>query len=316
VKDDNSHHSWHGKSRGGATGYRIFIFFIRYFGLRFAYFILAFTVIYFIPFAPSATRSLWFYYRRILRRSILVTPLLIYKHYFVFGQTIIDKIAVKTIFAAANGVNDSDSGGEHRTCGRFKFDIPQYKEFIDLVDKGTGFITIGAHVGCWELVSCFFNGYEDKINIVMLDAEYQKIKDVFSGRKRPYKIIPVVGNDATPDDFLQTILEIRSALERNEMVSFQGDRFVSGTPTFTASFLGASAHFPAGAFILASKMRVPVVFLFVVRQRKFTYRIEFAFVDTANRNTDKSLEEAYVSTLENIVRRYPAQWFNFYRFWD
>ncbi|MDR2557205.1 MAG: hypothetical protein LBC49_05800, partial [Bacteroidales bacterium] len=174
-------------------------------------------------------------------------------------------------------------------------------------------------------------------------AEYEKIKNVTSTDKRLYKVIPVAGANSASDDFLQTILSIRSALSHAEMVSFQGDRFIDGQPTFNADFLGYSATFPAGVFTVARKMRVPVVFLFVMRQRKFTYKIEFVFVNAADCSDDRSndrlgdgfrggrsgsenefkgasgnepLEKKYISALENIVRRYPQQWFNFYKFWN
>jgi predicted LPLAT superfamily acyltransferase len=316
VKNNNI--SWDGKSRGGAIGHRIFIFLIRYLGLRFAYAVLSLVVIYFILFAPKATRSLWQYYRQILGRTTILAIVDIYKHYFVFGQTIIDKLAVKAgiVGFEATNVNIKDVGTTNRGR-RLKFDIPQYDEFMNLVNKNTGFITIGAHVGCWELASCFFQGYENLINIVMLDAEYQKIKNIISHHKYPYKIIPVANTDG---DFLQTILNIHSALRRNEIVSFQGDRFTRGQPTFTADFMGNNANFPAGVFALTRKMSVPVIFIFVMRQRKFTYKIEFTFANLADGSmgdfTNDSLEKKYISALENIVSHYPHQWFNFYKFWN
>jgi predicted LPLAT superfamily acyltransferase len=249
-------------------------------------------------------------------------PFLIYRHYFVFGQTIIDKLAVMAGTASskitnANIENAAGTGTvnvETTGNGQLKFHVPQYDEFMNLVNKNIGFIIVGAHVGCWELASCFFKGYEDRINIVMMDAEYKKIKNITSHNKRPYKIIPA------SNDFLQTILSIRSALERNETVSFQGDRFIQGQSTFTADFMGYSATFPAGIFALIRKLRVPVVFIFVMRQRKLTYKIEFVFANSENSPTNDSandsLEKQYIYALESIVRRYPQQWFNFYKFWN
>ena len=313
--------SCEGKSRGGATGHRIFIFLIRYLGLRFSYTVLSFVVVYFMFFAPKATRSLWHYYRRILGRTAIHAIIDIYIHYFVFGQTIIDKLAVRAGIAGFETVNTGIANIAGTGKGRrLKFDIPQYDEFMNFVNKSTGFITIGAHVGCWELASCFFRGYENLINIVMLDAEYQKIKNIVSQYKYPYKIIPVANTDGTSGDFLQTILNIHSALRRNEIVSFQGDRFTRGQPTFTADFMGRSATFPAGVFELTRKMSVPVIFILVMRQRKFTYRIEFTFANftdgSVSDSAGNSLEKKYIYALENIVNRYPHQWFNFYKFWN
>ena len=51
---------WDARSRGGAFGHRFFVFLIRKTGIRFAYLFLALVVVYFIPFAPKATRAIWY----------------------------------------------------------------------------------------------------------------------------------------------------------------------------------------------------------------------------------------------------------------
>ena len=62
---------WKGKSRGGVIGYKIFIFFLKYFGISFAYFILLFVAFYFIPFAPKATRASYFYFNKVRKYNTL-----------------------------------------------------------------------------------------------------------------------------------------------------------------------------------------------------------------------------------------------------
>ena len=49
---------WKGKTRGGVSGYLFFIYLIRYCGVKAAYGFLSLIVLYFIPFAPKATKSL------------------------------------------------------------------------------------------------------------------------------------------------------------------------------------------------------------------------------------------------------------------
>ena len=62
---------WNGKSRGGRFGYQFFVYTIRLLGVRCAYIFLAFIVVYFIPFAPKATRAIWEYNRRQRGLSVL-----------------------------------------------------------------------------------------------------------------------------------------------------------------------------------------------------------------------------------------------------
>lgn len=124
---------WDGKSRGGKAGYSFFILIIRTFGIGCAYCFLAFIVVYFIPFAPKATRAIWRYNRKIRKLGIFRSVTELYCHYYLFGQTIIDKVAMK--------------GG---LAGKYEYRFDNIERFLELLDSGKGLIMIGAHVGCWE----------------------------------------------------------------------------------------------------------------------------------------------------------------------
>lgn len=290
--------AWKGKTRGGALGYRFFIGLIRFAGLRTAYVFLSFVVIYFIPFAPKATRSTWAYARRILNYNYFKAFGLLVKNYYRLGQILIDKVAL--------GLGMTD---------KFKFEFENYQPFLDLLNGDTGVIMIGAHVGNWEIGVPFFDTYGKKINIVMYDAEHQKIKALLkkNGKDEEFKVI------AVNQDNLTHVFRISEALNQKEYVCFQGDRFLNEEKTLHTSFMGKEAHFPLGPFLLASKMKVPVVFYFAMREAHRTYRFHFfmppAYVKTKDKRAEQSLLEDYTSTLENLLLRYPEQWFNYYAFW-
>jgi predicted LPLAT superfamily acyltransferase len=288
AKRDN----WSGKSRGGGLGYRFFIFLIRKAGIGFAYGFLALVVIYFIPFAPKATSAIWFYYRRILRVGRLRAFRGLFLHYYSFGQTLIDKIAI------AAGMSD-----------RYNFEFDNYDEFLKILDSGVGVVMIGAHIGSWEAGSIFFGDYEAKMNIVLYDAEHAEIKEALerNSNNAKYKIIAIT------DDGLGSVLKIKNALDRGEYVCFQGDRYVDGESFVESEFMGREARFPRGPFLVASKMKMPVVFYYSMRGHGRKYR--FHFVEAKEKSENGLLKE-YLSTTEHIVREYPHQWFNFYKFWE
>ena len=87
----NNDKRWSGRSRGGSFGYGFFIFLMNVFGIRAAYAFLSLVVVYFIPFAPRATRAVWFYNRRILRYGVFRSAVKLYAHYYALGQTIIER---------------------------------------------------------------------------------------------------------------------------------------------------------------------------------------------------------------------------------
>ncbi|MDL2256121.1 acyltransferase [Parabacteroides sp. OttesenSCG-928-K15] len=290
---------WRGKTRGGSFGYRFFILLIRLLGIRAAYGFLCLVVVYFIPFAPKATRASWQYARRRLHYNRLHAIAFLFRNYYRFGQTLIDKVAIRSGKAAAYHFDF----GEH------------YGEFLDLLNSEQGVILIGAHVGNWEIGAPFFEDYGKRMHIVMYDAEYQKIKDILEQNTGvgDYRVIPV------NEDNLTHVFRISDALNRKEYVCFQGDRFTQGAQTLRADFLGETAPFPAGPYLLASRMQVPVVFYFAIREKRMRYSFNFVLADAPVREKGTKPEEVlltqYIKALEGVLDKHPEQWFNYYNFW-
>lgn len=297
MPEANQTTRWKGQSRGGVLGYSIFIYLIRTLGVRAAYLLLMFVVIYFIPFAPRSTKALWSFYRTHLGYSRWESFLAIPRHYYRFGQTLIDKVAI-------NNGRESD----------YKFSFENFSQFEELLKKGEGLILIGAHVGSWEMGSLFFKEYGKRIHVVMYDAEYQKIKELLArnSRKQEFKVLPVL------PDSLESIIRIKSALDSNDIVCFQGDRFMPGQPVLTHQFLGEEARFPAGPFKIAAKMDVNVVFYFAIREPHRGYSFRFMIPEKAENRKDRESRyfNSFCINLEETVKMYPEQWFNFYEFWN
>ena len=219
----------------------------------------------------------------------------LYAHYYALGQTIIDRVAI-------------GSGMERK----YKFEFENYDAFLRVLDGGRGAVIIGAHVGCWGTGAGFFGDYARKMHLVMYDAEYRQIKNVMEKHcgQEGYKVI------AVNEGGIESILRIKEVLDRKEYVCFQGDRFVEGSPTVTLPFMRHEAPFPAGPFAVAGKFRAPVVFYYAMRERGRRYRFIFDIPDEDGCGTKEAILGSYVRSLEAVVRRYPQQWFNFYRFWS
>ena len=84
--------------------------------------------------------------------------------------------------------------------------------------------------------------------------------------------------------------------------------------TFELDFLDNKTNFPAGPFILAEKFNVPVVFVYAVKGAKTHYDL-FA-TDPLEKGTSADLiAKSYVESLGEMTRKYPTQWFNFYKYY-
>lgn len=288
---------WKGQTRGGTFGYMFFIYLIRIFGVRPAYFFLYFVVPYFVLFAPKAVGSIWKYSRKILKKGRRGSVIMVFRNFYTLGQILIDKIAINSGKTAP-----------------YKFEFENYGEFSKMLAEDRGAVIIGAHAGNWEMGAPFFRDYSRKLNIVMFDNEHRKIKELIESNtiRQDYKII------AVNEDGLGHIFKITEALSRSEYVCFQGDRFTEKEKSTETVFMGEKAEFPAGPFLVASKMGTPVMSYFAMREKGMRYRFHFFVLngDGTMKLKPEDLLERYVRILEMMLKKYPEQWFNYYNFWS
>src|SRR6478672_8713153 len=85
---------WDGKSRGTVLGYKIFVFFIKKAGIQSAYFILYFVASYYFLFLKKSNQAIFYYFHQRLGYSYWKAKRMVFKSYYTFGQTIIDKISI------------------------------------------------------------------------------------------------------------------------------------------------------------------------------------------------------------------------------
>lgn len=286
--------SWDGKSRGGLYGYKIFNFILSTFGLGFAYFILYFVAFYFLFFGGRSTKASFDYFKNIQGQGTLTAIKNIYKCYYNFGQTILDKVAVQS---KKNHPFTSNSTG---------VDI-----LYDFVERKQGAILISAHLGNWEIAGHFLHKLKIPINIVVFDGEHQRIKEMLKDvmKEKKLKIIPI------KEDFSH-IIEIHKALKNKEFICIHGDRFTDAevSKKITFDFMGRPADFPIGPFRLVSRLKVPYCFVFAIKSSSYNYNF-FAFENESESYSLEDIMEAYVKQLEVMVKKYPKQWYNFYPFW-
>ncbi len=152
---------WEGKSRGTVLGYKIFIFFIKNLGTGASYFLLLFVALYYCFFSGKSTKAIFQYFHKRLKYSRLKSYLYVYRNYFVFGQTIIDKVAI------SSGLQN-----------RFTYEFDGVENIQELIKKDEGGILISAHVGNFEIAEFFFDDLDTKsqISLVTTATEHEHIK--------------------------------------------------------------------------------------------------------------------------------------------
>jgi predicted LPLAT superfamily acyltransferase len=285
---------WEGKSRGTVLGYKIFVFFIRKAGIKAAYGLLFFVASYYFLFLNKSNRAIFYYFRQRLGYSWLKAKRKVFWSYFTFGQTIIDKISI--------------SAGMRN---KFTYEFDGVESLYKLLREKKGGVLISAHMGNFEIAEHFFGeiDLDFQINLVTTDLEHSAIKNYLEKitKKSSIKFIII-------KDDLGHIFEINAALARNELVCFTGDRYFEGVKSLENDLLGESAKFPAGPFLIASRLKVPVVFVYVMKEPNLHYHLYAREAEVKHRD-EKGLLREYIDSVEMMVQKYPLQWFNYFDFW-
>jgi predicted LPLAT superfamily acyltransferase len=292
---------WSGRSRGGYFGNWFFVQLIRICGLRGAYVWLVFVAAYFTLAAPRSWRCSVQYLKRVLGpQPSWKWPVLVYRHFFSFGITLLDRLAVIM-------------GRSQMEC-RFEGE-PMFKEFLD---QGKGIILLGAHVGSWEMGGHILGPRLGKpVNMVVLEKEEARVRQLFERalQAKQFRLL-------TTDEHPLRSIPIIAALRRGEIVGLHGDRSFGGADLPTP-FLGGTARFPIGPYLLAAASGAPIFQVFAVRERLGHYRF-FSFpAQFVSRELLRAKPDAlqpylaeYAGRLASVARQYPFQWYNIYPFWE
>lgn len=286
---------WDGKSKGTVLGYKIFVFLIQKAGVKAAYVLLYFVASYYFLFLKKSNKAISYYFKERLGYSWFKSKKMVFKSYYTFGQTIIDKISI--------------SAGMRN---KFTYEFDGIETLKNLLAEKKGGVLISAHIGNFEIAEHFLGDIDIdfQINLVTTDLEHSAIKNYLeSVTQKPTVKFIIIRED------LSHIFEINAALSKNELVCFTGDRYFEGTKSLSEKILGEEANFPAGPFLIASRLKVPVVFVYVMKEPNLHYHL-YAREAIVKHRDEKGLLKAYIESVESMLAKYPLQWFNYFDFWN
>jgi lauroyl/myristoyl acyltransferase len=169
-------------------------------------------------------------------------------------------------------------------------------------------ISLTAHVGNWELAGRLLAGRMERTTHVVVAEEEalhldQWVRRNGDGVRFVTRSRPTIS------------LELVAALRRGEVVAVQGDRALGTRGDALIPFFGRPAPFPLGPFLLARAVGVPLVAAFCVLDSDGRYTVKVVDPIVVRRGSEEDAARAWVSSLENVVRQYPTQWFNFFDVW-
>jgi len=173
------------------------------------------------------------------------------------------------------------------------------------MDKGG--LLISGHAGNWEIAGQLLVRLDKKINILMYDAEHQKIKGYLADVLQRNVHFIIIREDYSH------LQEIKVAFSRGEIIAMHGDRYIEGNKTVVTKFLGKHAAFPLGPVNLAARFNVPAAYVFAVKETNTHYHFystPLQYIEFSNnlKKRDAILAAAvikFVDAFETVVYKYP-----------
>jgi predicted LPLAT superfamily acyltransferase len=192
--------------------------------------------------------------------------------------------------------------------------------FARLIADSRGAVIVGSHLGSFDAMRLLANRAGVVVNVLMFTDHAPLLNSIFRELSHEAELNVIRADPAS----MKTAFEVRSCIERGELVAILADRIEPGDRgnVHRTSFLGCPADFPTGPFLLASVFRCPIVHMVGLRRDAHRYEITAELLGdaaTVGRNTRPAyvarLVEDYAARLEHYCLEAPYQWFNFYDFW-
>lgn len=262
-------------------------------------------IFYYWTVQPRARAASVGFLRRFARHTGLPQPgrFASLKHLFTFGEAILDKI-----LAWSGGISAD------------RVDLIGSEVSVKAIACGRGGIIVTAHLGNLELCNALSSRHKSlKLNILTHTRHSAKFNQML-GKLNPKSQINLI----QVSDFSPAItIMLAEKVAAGEFVVIAGDRIpVSvGAPVVMAPFLGESAPFPVGPWVLASVLHCPVYLLWSIKvgARYWVsfehFRDEIRLPRATRGAAVKTLVTEFAQRMESVCARSPLQWFNFFDFW-
>ena len=192
-------------------------------------------------------------------------------------------------------------------------------DVLQVFDARRGCLLLVAHFGSFEVlrVKGTMRG-EAPIRIV-LDRQVGRMAMSLLEKLNPVLASGIIDAARRGPELM---LDIKQAVEAGDIVGMMADRARADERAVVVRFLGGEVRLPAGPWIVAGMLDVPVILGFGTFRggRRYECRLElFArHVELPREAREEALRnhaQRFAERLEEQVRASPFNWFNFYDYW-
>lgn len=289
--------TWSGKTGGTKWQQQFLLRVFRHVDPTWMYPVMWLWVIGYIIGRGKERQAVWYYWTQRQHKKGLSAAYHFWLSYIAFGKAVLDRFAC--------------------WAGRsMQISIDGEALWNNYLVNPQPLIIIGSHIGNIELTGYLVQMPKDVYALVYLgDTELvvEQREKLFN--RHGLHIIPVQRDGGH-------VLDMHRALSDGYILSILGDRLLLGSRAMVMPLLGEEAPFPEGTYRMAVAEQVPVLSLYVMREGHNRYSIyvkqlsDGTYTATNHKQQAEELLGRYVEVMEEMLYRYPHQWFNFYSFWQ
>ncbi|MBO4447770.1 MAG: acyltransferase [Bacteroidales bacterium] len=291
------HKDWRGKTGGTALMQRSLVLLLRFIPLPVMYFVMGLVIPFYMIFDRRAFVSSFAFYKKRIGRGPVKSFFSVYRNEFALGQVVLDRFAM---YAGKN----------------FRIVSDDMDTFAELTAMPEGFLQLFAHVGNPEMAGYALKSPKTIYTLVYAGETEQMMKgrsSIFS--KRNVVMVPV-------REDMSHIFTMNEALANGNIACMPADRLFGSQKSLRVRFFGQDVSLPAGPFTLAAARNARAYALFVMKDSMRTYHVYHKWLpdisksDLSRNGKLELMATSFAGLLEEMVRKYPYQWFNFYDFWN
>lgn len=280
------------KQRGSAWSIKLVFNLYKIFGYNFIYYLMYPVTFFYFIFASNVRKSLKVYYKQL---DLPFDNYIYFTHLRLFANCMVDRFISK--FSPES----------------YSFEYDNKEEFAEILDEGT--VLLSSHHGGWA-TAANVPLTQNTINIVMQEVLLDGIKDIENSIEKQNHQVNIIDLN---EGGIASSIKIANALMENQVVAMMADRANDKKYHKKLDFFNKEAGFNKNPFQIAYKLKKSILVFFVAYSEKQTYKIkhlkiELDYTKKENLAVEAAMKE-YVNILEETLKEYPNQWFNFYNFW-
>jgi lauroyl/myristoyl acyltransferase len=177
---------------------------------------------------------------------------------------------------------------------------------------GKGVLMVGSHLGSWEIAGTVLAGRGYPVSAVSETLGNKRINRLAIDSRAAQ------GIELIPMEY--ALKRVFAALRRNEAVGLVTDRPLTSDKGVPVEFFGQRIAWPSGPAVLALRTGAKIITGYLVRNERNDYIGEIfpplEFETTDDQESDvRRITQQLVCIQEDVIRRYPDQWFMFRRMW-